>query len=161
MVLYIQCVALHLVTQSCPTLCNSMDCSPPGSSVHGDSPDKNTGVGCHALLQGIFPTQGSNRGFLHRRWIFNHLSYQGSPKLLCAQSLHSCPTLCNPMDLARQAPLSMGFSRQEYWRGLPCLPPGDIVNPGIKPWSLMSPALAGRFFTTSATWEPPSEGHRP
>ena len=65
------------------------------------------------------------------------------------------------MDLARQAPLSMGFSRQEYWRGLPCLPPGDIVNPGIKPWSLMSPALAGRFFTTSATWEPPSEGHRP
>ena len=46
--------------QLCPTLCNLMDCSPPGSSVHGDSPGKNTGVGCHALLQGIFPTQGLN-----------------------------------------------------------------------------------------------------
>ena len=46
------------VTQSCLTLCDPMDCSPPGSSVHGDSLGKNTGVGCHALLQGIFPTQG-------------------------------------------------------------------------------------------------------
>ena len=49
-----------LVAQSCPTLCNPMDCSPQGSSVHGDSPGQNTGVGCHALLQVIFPTQGSN-----------------------------------------------------------------------------------------------------
>ena len=47
-----------LVILSCPTLFDPMDCSPPGSSVHGDSPGKNTGVGCHALLQGIFPTQG-------------------------------------------------------------------------------------------------------
>ena len=54
-----------LVTQSCPTLCDSMDCSPPGSSVHGDSPGKNTEVGCHALLQGTFSTQGSNPGLLH------------------------------------------------------------------------------------------------
>ena len=46
-----------LIAQSCPTLCDPMDCSPPGSSVYGDSPGKNTGVGCHALLQGIFPTQ--------------------------------------------------------------------------------------------------------
>ena len=44
-----------LVTQSCPTLCNPMDCSPPGSCVHGDSPGKDTGVGCHALLQGDLP----------------------------------------------------------------------------------------------------------
>ena len=51
------CAVLCLVTQSCPTLCNSMDSSPPGSSVHGDSPGKHTGVGCHTLLQGIFPTQ--------------------------------------------------------------------------------------------------------
>ena len=46
--------------QLCLTLCDPMDCSPQGSSVHGDSPGKNTGVGCHALLQGIFPTQGLN-----------------------------------------------------------------------------------------------------
>ena len=53
---------LCLVAQLCLLLCEPVDCSPPGSSVHGDSPGKNTGVGCHALLQGIFPTQGSNPG---------------------------------------------------------------------------------------------------
>ena len=54
---------------------------------------------------------------------------------------------------AHQALLSMGFSRQEYWSGLPCSPLGDLPNPGIEPASPMSPALAGGFFTTSATWE--------
>ena len=54
----------------------------PGSSAHGDSPGKNTGVGCHALLQGIFPTQGSNPGLLHRRWILYYLSHQESLSLL-------------------------------------------------------------------------------
>ena len=49
-----------LVTQLCPTLCDPIDCCPPGSSVHGDSPGRNTRVGCHGLLQGILPTQGSN-----------------------------------------------------------------------------------------------------
>ena len=53
--------------QSCLTLCNPMDYSPPGSSVHGDSPGKNTGVDCHALLEGIFPTQESNPGLPHDR----------------------------------------------------------------------------------------------
>ena len=57
-----------------------MDCSLPGSSVHGDSPGKNTGVGCHALPQGIFPTQGSNPGLPHCRQILYHLSHQESPK---------------------------------------------------------------------------------
>ena len=53
-----------------------MGCSLPGSSVHGDSPGKNTGVGCHALLQGIFPTQGSNPSLLRWRRILYHLSHQ-------------------------------------------------------------------------------------
>ena len=57
------------VAQSCPTPSNPMDCSPPGSSVHGDSPGKNTGVGCHALLQGIFPSQGSKPGLQHCRQV--------------------------------------------------------------------------------------------
>ena len=58
---------LCLVTQLCPTLCDPMDCSPLGSSVHGDSPGKNTEMGCHALFQGIFPTQGSSPpGIEHR-----------------------------------------------------------------------------------------------
>ena len=52
------------VIRSYPTLCDPMDCSPPGSSVHADSPGKYTAVGCHALLQGIFPTQGLNQGLL-------------------------------------------------------------------------------------------------
>ena len=54
---------------------------------------------------------------------------------------------------ARQTPLSMEFSRQKYWSGLLCPPLGHLLDPGIEPMSLMSPALAGRFFTTSATWE--------
>ena len=57
--------------------------------------------------------------------------------------------------IAHQAPLSKGFSRQEYWRGLPCPPSGDLPDPGIEPTSLISPALAGGFFTTSATREAP------
>ena len=66
------CYVLCLVAQSCLTLCNAMDCSPPGSSVHEDFPGKNTGVGCHFLLQGTFPTQGSNPHLLHCRWILYH-----------------------------------------------------------------------------------------
>ena len=54
--------------------------------------------------------------------------------------------------VAQQALLSMGFSRQKSWSGLPCPPPGDFPDPGIKPISLVSPALAGGFFTTSTTW---------
>ena len=63
--------------------------------------------------------------------------------------------IATPWTVARQAPLSMGFSRQEYWSGLPCPPPGDLPDPGIEPVSLMSPALAVGFFTTSTTWEAP------
>ena len=59
--------AVCLVAQSRPTLCDPIDYSLPGSSVHGDSSGKNTGVGCHALLQGIFPTQGLNPGLSHCR----------------------------------------------------------------------------------------------
>ena len=61
----------------------------------------------------------------------------------------SCPTLFD----SRQAPLSMEFSRQEYWSGLLFPPPGDLPDPGIEPTSLMSPALASMFFTTGTTWE--------
>ena len=56
--------------------------------------------------------------------------------------------------VAHQGPLSMGFSRQEYWNGLPFPPPGDIPDPGIKPTSATSPALAGEFFTTVPPGKP-------
>ena len=65
------------------TLCHPMDCSPPGSCVHGDSPIKYTGRGCHILpLQGILPTQGLNPGLPHCKQILYHPSHQGSPRIL-------------------------------------------------------------------------------
>ena len=83
----------------------------------------------------------------------------GSPSVLpqtcvCLLSHFSRVRLCAILWTgARQAPLCMGFSRQGYWSGLPCPPPGDLPDPGIEPASLTSPALAGGFFTTRATWE--------
>ena len=74
-------------------------------------------------------------------------------------SLFSCVQLFATLwTVACQAPLSMGFSRQEYWSGLPCPPPGDLPDQGIEPLSLTSPVLASRFFTASATWEAPRVG---
>ena len=61
--------------------------------------------------------------------------------------------LATPWTVVHQAPLSMGFSRQEDWSGLPCPPPGDLPDSGIEPASRTPPALAGGLFTTSATWE--------
>ena len=71
---------LCLVAQSCPTLGDPMDCSPPGSSVHGKYLGKNTRVCCHALLHGIFPIQGSNLSLLKCRQIFYCLESPGKPK---------------------------------------------------------------------------------
>ena len=90
---------LSLVTQSCLTLCNPVDCSPPGTSVHGDSPGKDTGDSCHDLVQGIFPTQGLNPGLLPGRQILYHLSYQGNPRILERAAY----------------PFSRGFSRPRNW----------------------------------------------
>ena len=84
---------LCLVAQSCPTLCDPVDCSPPGSSVYRDSPGKNTGIGFHALLQEIFLTQGSNPSLLsllHCRQILYQLSYQGSPISVLHIYIFSC-----------------------------------------------------------------------
>ena len=76
------------------TFCGPMDCNPPRSSVHGDSPGKNTGVGCHTLLQGIFPTQGSN------------------PHLLCLLHCQVCSLPLTPPG----KPDSSGNSAPTYWR---------------------------------------------
>ena len=72
--------------------------------------------------------------------------------LNCFNHARLFATLCT---LAHQAPLSMGFSRQEYWSALPFSAPGDLPNPVIAPMSLMSPTMAGKFFTTSGTREAP------
>ena len=71
-------------------------------------------------------------------------------------SYFSCVQLFGTLwTVACEAPLSMGFSRQEYWSGVPFPSLGDFLDPGIEPTSLISPALGGGFFTTSATWEAP------
>ena len=105
------------------------------------------------LTQGGWSLYTINISKLHywsHNWVFwGHLRTQS----LCAKSLQLCPTLCDPMDCSHQTPLSMGFSRQGYWSGLPCPLPGDLTDPGIESQSLASPALAGDFFTTSVTWE--------
>ena len=73
---------------------------------------------------------------------------------MCMLSCFSCIWLFASLwTVAPKASRSMGFSRQEYWSALPCPPPRGLPDPGIEPTSLMSPALAGGFFTTSATWE--------
>ena len=93
-----------------------------------DYPGKNTGVGCHFLLQCM--------------------------KVKSEREVNqSCPTLATPWTAAHQAPPSMGFPRQEYWSRLPFPTPGDLPNPGIEPTVLTFPALAGRLFTTTVTWE--------
>ena len=73
---------------------------------------------------------------------------------VCAKSLSHVRLFVAPWTVARQAPLPMGFSRQRHWSGLPFPPAGDLPNPGIEPKSLMSPALAGRFFTISPSGKP-------
>ena len=77
---------------------------------------------------------------------------------MCVHASKSHPTICDPMDrslwtVTLWAPLSLGFSRQKYQSGWPCSPPGDLPDSKAKPMSLISPALAARFFTTNATQE--------
>ena len=99
---------LCLVTQSCLTLYDPMDCSPPGSSVHGDSSGKDTGVD----IQGIFPTQGSNPGLPHCRRILYWLSHQGSPKILEWAAY----------------PFSRGSSQLRNWTRVSCIAGGFFTN---------------------------------
>ena len=81
------------------------------------------------------------------------------PKTISGRSCSVVSDSLRPHGLyvAHQASLFIGFSRQEYWSELPCPLPGDLPDPEIRPVSLVSPALAGRFFTTSATWEAPTQ----
>ena len=90
-------------------------------------------------------------GLIGGLFIFTENGTNKSNTAAAAKWLQSCPILCDSIDHRPQAPLSMGFSRQEYLSGLPCPPPGDLPDPENKPASLMSPALAGGFFTTSTT----------
>ena len=114
-----------IVSQSCPTLCDPMDCSLPDSSVHGHFPGKNTGMGCHALLQGNFSIQGSNPDLPHYRWILYNLSHQGSTYLLGASRVAQLVKNLSTMQetpfqfLGREVPLENGQATYSRIVGLP------------------------------------------
>ena len=99
------------------------------------------------------PSLVSAIAFIHPKRLADPLLYVR----LCTVCVLSCfshvQLFVTPWTVAWKVLLSMGFSRQKYWSGLPCFPQGDLPNPGIKPISLMSPALTGAFSTTRATWE--------
>ena len=115
---------------------------------------KNTGVGSLSLLQWFFLTQESNQGLLHCRRILYQLSYQGSHSVQFSsvQSLSRVRLCATPWTVAHQVPLSMGFSRQEYWSGVPFPFPGDLPDPGIEPGS---PPLQADSLPSEPLGKPP------
>ena len=109
------CCAVLLVAQVFPTLCDPMDCRLPGS-VCGDSPGKKTGVGCHAFLQRIFSTQGSNLGLLHCTWILYHLSHQEGPRTLEQVAYPFSRETSQPRNLAGVSCIADGsFTSRATW----------------------------------------------
>ena len=128
------------VVQSCPTLCATVDYRPPGSSVHGILQAR--------TLEWVaisFSTPWKESYNQPRQHIEKQRHYFANKVKSESEVAQSCPTFATPWTVAHQAPRSMGVSRQEYWSGVPCPPPGDLPHPGIKLESLMSPALGGRF----------------
>ena len=135
---------LCLAALSCPALCNAMDCSTPGSSVHGDSPGKNTRVGCHILLQEIFPTNGSNPGLLHFRQILYRLSHQGSPRILRWVDYPFSRGIYQPRNQTRASCIAGGFLTNWDTREAPLHVLPDLkTNPGYHSnmmlWGNMTP----------------------
>ena len=136
------CAVLCLVTQSCLTLCNPMDYSPPGSSVHEDSPGKSTGVGCHALLQGIFSTQELNQGLLHCRrffisWATREHQHKGYP-LTGAISISKSKCWPQGISLCFWPGVHLGSSAFFWWQDHSGLTSNSILalsirNSGIQP----------------------------
>ena len=118
---------------------------------------KNTRVGCHFLLQGNLPDPGIKPAFLVSstdRWVLYHCATWEAPSH--CNCVYECvlshfQLFATLWTGACQAPLSMGFFRQEYCSGLPGPAPGDLPDPGIEPTSLRSPVLTGGFFPPSAT----------
>ena len=145
-----------------------MDCSPPGSSVHGISQAKILGwVAISFSRESSQPRDQTYVSLIGRQNLYHWATWGALYTFIIMQIKSESSTYLLLSYFSRvwffatlwtigcQVPLSLGFSRQEYWSGLPCVPPGDLPDPGIEPTSLMSPELAGRFFTTSAAWKLP------
>ena len=130
----------NIILQSCRALCNPVDCSPPGLSVHGDSPGKTIGWVAMASSRGSSrPRDLSLHLLCLLHWQEGSLPL-GNPSFLSevkwSRSVVSDSAI--PWTVVYQASLSFGFSRQENWSGLPFPSPGDLPDPGIEP---RSPAL--------------------
>ena len=166
----------YLAAKSSPTLLQLHGLHLARLLCPWDFPGKNSGGGCHCLLQRDLPNPGMEvaspalvgRLFttepLAKPTVNNALVHiQKSLRvnilrvcIICVLSHFSCvQTLCNPLDCSKPGSSVHGFSRQEYWSGLPSPPslPRDLLDPGIKPVSLRHTALTGRFFTTMSIWE--------
>ena len=107
-----------------------MDSGPSGSSIHGDSPGKNTGKGCRSLILGIFPTQGSNPSLPHCRWILYQLIHKGSPRIL-----NWVAYIPSPVDLLDPG-IELGSSSLQV-DSLPAEPQGKPKNTGVGSLSLL------------------------
>ena len=141
-----------LAAQSCPTFCDPRDWGPPVSSVNGILQAKILECVAIPFSRGNLPDPGIKPGSPALQ--ADSLPSEGKPQALQVLSRFSRVQLFATLwTIACQALHVMGFSRQEYWSGLPCPSPGDLPDPGIKFASLTSPSLAGGFFTTSATWK--------
>ena len=117
------------VVQSCPTLCATVDYRPPGSSVHGILQAR--------TLEWVaisFSTPWKESYNQPRQHIEKQRHYFANKVKSESEVAQSCPTFATPWTVAHQAPLSMGFSRQEYWSGLPSPSPRDFPDPGVKSW---------------------------
>ena len=127
-----------------------MDCSPPGSSVHGDSLGKNTRVGCHALLQGIFPTKGLKPDLRYCRWILYHLSHQGSLRIL--EWIPSSRDLPNPGIKPGSPALQADSFPAELPGKLTCLLTGRHIW-GENPLILLVPAALAEAECSVQFWK--------
>ena len=143
-----------LVAWSYVTLCNPIDCSPTGTSIHGINKARTVewrGDYSNHHFAVEKRAQKSQSSCLRSLW--NRRA--GIGMHCCYLVAKLCLTLfVIPRTAAHQAPLSVGFPRQEYWSGLPFPSPGDLPDPGMEHTSLASPALAGGFFTTEAPGKP-------
>ena len=111
---------------------------------------------CPGVMRAAFPTALCSSVLLTRHW--DNQARTPDPSWLRVQSLSRVRLFVTPWTTAHQAPLSMGFSRQEYWSGLSCPPPGDLPNLGIKPTSPADSCIAGRFFTAEPPGKPKNTG---
>ena len=151
------CLLLCLVTKSCPTLCNPIDYSPPGSSVHGISKARILEWVAISLSRGSSQSRDqSSIPYISCivRWILNCWTIREAHYLLLRvlpiSRAQSCPTLCYPMDCSLPGSSFCPWDSPGKNTGVDC---HSFPDPGIESVSVVSPALAGRFFTTSATWE--------